>query len=200
MILKRINILIIFFLILNNLFIIKSYCQDIYKVDNLHSFIIFEIKNYAQLGNIVVGRFNKIEGEVIINENDITKSKVNIKIPVDSIDTGWKERDQHLLGPDFFNSKEYPYIYFNSLSINSLAPNEFLITGTLKLLNISKIIKFSVAQITKGKNLFNQDIIVYNFSYSLNRSEFGMDKYLNIVGDKVDLRFYIQLIKNTKDK
>jgi polyisoprenoid-binding protein YceI len=200
MILKRINILIIFFLILNNLFIIKSYCQDIYKVDNFHSFIIFEIKNYAQLGNIVVGRFNKIEGEVIINENDITKSKVNIKIPVDSIDTGWKERDQHLLGPDFFNSKEYPYIYFNSLSINSLAPNEFLITGTLKLLNISKIIKFPVAQITKGKNLFNQDIIVYNFSYSLNRSEFGMDKYLNIVGDKVDLRFYIQLIKDTKDK
>jgi polyisoprenoid-binding protein YceI len=200
MILKRLNILIIFFLILNNLFIIKSYCQDIYKVDNFHSFIIFEIKNYAQLGNIVVGRFNKIEGEVIINENDITKSKVNIKIPVDSIDTGWKERDQHLLGPDFFNSKEYPYIYFNSLSINSLAPNEFLITGTLKLLNISKIIKFPVAQITKGKNLFNQDIIVYNFSYSLNRSEFGMDKYLNIVGDKVDLRFYIQLIKDTKDK
>jgi len=200
MILKRINILIIFFLILNNLFIIKSYCQDIYKVDNFHSFIIFEIKNYAQLGNIVVGRFNKIEGEVIINENDITKSKVNIKIPVDSIDTGWKERDQHLLGPDFFNSKEYPYIYFNSLSMNSLAPNEFLITGTLKLLNISKIIKFSVTQITKGKNLFNQDIIVYNFSYSLNRSEFGMDKYLNIVGDKVDLRFYIQLIKDTKDK
>jgi polyisoprenoid-binding protein YceI len=200
MILKRINILIIFFLILNNLFIIKSYCQDIYKVDNFHSFIIFEIKNYAQLGNIVVGRFNKIEGEVIINENDITKSKVNIKIPVDSIDTGWKERDQHLLGPDFFNSKEYPYIYFNSLSINSLAPNEFLITGTLKLLNTSKIIKFPVAQITKGKNLFNQDIIVYNLSYSLNRSEFGMDKYLNIVGDKVDLRFYIQLIKDTKDK
>jgi polyisoprenoid-binding protein YceI len=200
MILKRINTLIIFFLILNNLFIIKSYCQDIYKVDNLHSFIIFEIKNYAQLGNIVVGRFNKIEGEVIINENDITKSKVNIKIPVDSIDTGWKERDQHLLGPDFFNSKEYPYIYFNSLSMNSLAPNEFLITGTLKLLNISKIIKFPVTQITKGKNLFNQDIIVYNFSYSLNRSEFGMDKYLNIVGDKVDLRFYIQLIKDTKDK
>jgi len=35
----------------------------------------------------VVGRFNKIEGEVIINENDITKSKANIKIPVDSIDT-----------------------------------------------------------------------------------------------------------------
>jgi len=70
----------------------------------------------------------------------------------------------------------------------------------LKLLNISKIIKFPVAQITKGKNLFNQDIIVYNFSYSLNRSEFGMDKYLNIVGDKVDLRFYIQLIKDTKDK
>jgi polyisoprenoid-binding protein YceI len=200
MILKRINILIIFFLILNNLFIIKSYCQDIYKVDNFHSFIIFEIKNYAQLGNIVVGRFNKIEGEVIINEKDITKSKVNIKIPVDSIDTGWKERDQHLLGPDFFNSKEYPYIYFNSSSINSLAPNEFLITGTLKLLNISKIIKFPVAQITKGKNLFNQDIIVYNFSYSINRSEFGMDKYLNIVGDKVDLSFYIQLIKDTKDK
>lgn len=70
----------------------------------------------------------------------------------------------------------------------------------MKLLNISKIIKFPVAQITKGKNLFNQDIIVYNFSYSLNRSEFGMDKYLNIVGDKVDLRFYIQLIKDTKDK
>jgi len=200
MILRKINIFFILFLILSNLFMIKPYSEVIYKVDNFHSFIIFEIKNYAQLGNIVVGRFNKIEGEVIINENDITKSKVNIKIPVDSIDTGWKERDQHLLGPDFFNSKEYPYIYFNSLSINSLAPNEFLVTGTLKLLNNSKIIKFPIVQITKGKNLFNQDIIVYKFSYSLNRSEFGMDKYLNIVGDKVDLEFYIQLIKETKDK
>ncbi|MCX7870139.1 MAG: YceI family protein [bacterium] len=79
-----------------------------YAIDPFHSVVMFEVKNYAQLGNIVVGRFNRIEGIVNINKKDFTKSKANIRIYVDSLDTGWKERDEHLLGPNFFDVKKLP--------------------------------------------------------------------------------------------
>ncbi|MGC8733702.1 MAG: YceI family protein [bacterium] len=105
-----------------------------YSVDPFHSVVMFEIKNYAQLGNIVVGRFNKIECIVNINKKDFTKSNANIKIYVNSLDTGWKERDEHLLGPNFFDVKNYPLITFQSKNIKLLTNNEFILNGDLILL------------------------------------------------------------------
>ncbi|MGC8733703.1 MAG: hypothetical protein ACP5RD_01455 [bacterium] len=50
----------------------------------------------------------------------------------------------------------------------------------------------------------NQDIIIYEFNYSINRSDFGMNKMLDLVGDKVDITAFIQLnkteSKNNKTK
>jgi polyisoprenoid-binding protein YceI len=105
-----------------------------YLVDPFHSVVMFEIKNYVQLGNIVVGRFNKIEGIVNINKKDFTKSNANIKIYVNSLDTGWKERDEHLLGPNFFDVKNYLLITFQSKNIKLLTNNEFILNGDLTLL------------------------------------------------------------------
>ncbi len=166
-----------------------------YTIDAFHSVVMFEVKNYAQLGNIVVGRFNKIEGTVNINKKDFTKSKANIKIYVNSLDTGWKERDEHLLGPNFFDVKNYPLITFESKNIKSLTNNEFILNGDLTLLNTTKNINIIVKELNKGKNFMNNDIIVYEFNYSINRSDFGMNKMLELVGDKVEITAFIQINK-----
>ena len=171
-----------------------------YVIDPFHSSLVFTIKNYAQLGNIVVGKFNKIEGMVLINNKDFSKSKVSIKIDVNSLDTGWEERDKHLLGPQFFNAQKYPFITFESKYVKTLTNNEFLVNGDLTMLNTTKNINIVVKEVNKGKNFMGKDIIVYEFNYSLNRSDFGMNSMLDLVGDKVDITSYIQVNKMENNK
>ncbi|MCS7244066.1 MAG: YceI family protein [Candidatus Calescibacterium sp.] len=174
-----------------------AYSQE-YFLDKTHSTIMFNIKNYAQLGIPTLGRFNTFEGTLNIDHKDFTKSTAKIKIFTNSLDTGDKERDKHLLSQDFFNTNEYPTIEFHSSSITSLLKDnsQFILSGKLKILKTEKEISIYVKKEQEGKNFKNQDIIIYSSQFTINRSEFGMDKYIPLIDNKVDITVYLQFIKS----
>ena len=86
-----------------------------FAVDAMHSSVLFRVSHLK--AGVFWGRFNDIKGTFKIDDNDLTDSFVKVTIPVESVDTNSKDRDKHLLGPDFFNAKEYPTISFESSKI-----------------------------------------------------------------------------------
>ena len=78
---------------------------DTFKIDPVHSSIVFSIK---YLVSDFYGRFNDVSGQVVFDKADPAKSSVELTIPVESIDTHYAKRDQHLKSPDFFNAKQFP--------------------------------------------------------------------------------------------
>jgi len=176
--------------------LIVTYAND-YVLDKVHSSIVFTIKNYAQLGIPTIGRFKDFEGKLYLDKEDFKKSYVNIKINVKSLDTGDEVRDKHLLGEEFFNVEKYPTIEFYSTSITPLLPDnsQFILKGKLKMLDKEKELVTYVKKEQEGKNFRNQDVIVYFTQFSINRSEFSMDKYVPMIDDKVDVNLYLEFIK-----
>src|ERR1700752_921995 len=88
---------------------------DTFKIDPVHSSIIFSIKHLGV--SDFYGRFNDLSGQVALDKADPSKSSVEITIPVESVDTKYPKRDQHLKSPDFFNAKQFPVIVFKSKSV-----------------------------------------------------------------------------------
>ena len=85
---------------------------DSYKVDNVHSTVIFRIKHLDS--SYAYGRFNEVSGTFALEEADPTKGSLDFQVAADSIDTNNAKRDQHLKGPDYFNAKQFPTITFKS--------------------------------------------------------------------------------------
>lgn len=142
-----------------------------YKIDPSHTEIGFQV---THLGIAKVrGRFTEADAKISIHDKDITKSKVEITIPVKSVSTGAAKRDGHLQTPDFFFAEENPNISYKSTKIVKTDEGYDLI-GDLTIRGVTKPISLK-AQI--GEPLatdwgFNKR--AFSLRGQINRFDYGV--------------------------
>jgi len=112
-----------------------------WKPDLAHSGVDFSISHLAI--SKVRGHFNVSGGEVVWDEKDITKSKVNIAIAVDSVDTQNSQRDADLKSEKFFETAKFPSGKFESTSITKTSGG-LTINGNLTVHGITKPVTLTV--------------------------------------------------------
>jgi polyisoprenoid-binding protein YceI len=155
---------------------------DNYAIDPSHSSVYFKI-SHVGLSN-VYGRFNEFSGGFTTDSTDTGKWSFNMTIKAESIDTNNKQRDDHLRSPDFFNVKQFPTMVFKSTSVNPVKGG-WSVTGDLTFHGVTKPVTFTL---TGGKQIeFPKGVQRTGFSteFNLKRSDFGMDKFLDMLGDEV---------------
>jgi len=172
-----------------------SFAADTYEVDPAHSFVIFRCRNLAQAGSVFVyGRFNEIKGRIVVDK-DPAKSSVEITINADSLDTGVPDRDKHLKSPDFLNTRQFPTITFKSRKIEAIGKDRYRVTGDLTLHGVTRPITVTVTKLGEGKNFKGMQVIGFETTFTIKRSQFGMKGLLNVAADDVTLTVAIMGIK-----
>ncbi|MGQ0761000.1 MAG: YceI family protein [Acidobacteriota bacterium] len=106
-----------------------------YRMDVAHSTIGFSIR-HNELA-LVSGRFKDFTGTISYDDKDATKSSVEFKAKVESIDTGVEARDRHLRTADFFEVEKFPEMTFKSTRVERKGKN-LLLHGDLTLKGITK--------------------------------------------------------------
>lgn len=168
---------------------------DTYEVDPAHSFVLFRCRNLAQAGSVFIyGRFTDIKGTIVVDK-DPAKSSVNITINADSLDTGVPDRDKHLKSPDFLNTKQFPTITFKSQRIQAIGKDRYQVTGDLTLHGVTKPITVTVTKVGEGKNFKGMQVIGFETTFTIRRSDFGMKGLMNVAADEVTLTVAIMGIK-----
>jgi polyisoprenoid-binding protein YceI len=168
---------------------------ETYEVDPAHSFVLFRCRNVAQAGAVFVyGRFTDIKGTLIVDK-DPAKSSVTITVNADSLDTGVPDRDKHLKSPDFLNTKQFPTITFKSQRIQAIGKNRYRVTGNLTLHGVTRPITVTVTKVGEGKNFKGMQVIGFETTFVIRRSQFGMKGLMNIAADEVTLTVAIMGIK-----
>jgi polyisoprenoid-binding protein YceI len=154
---------------------------DDYAVDAMHAGVTFKISHVGL--SWTYGRFNDLSGSFTIDES-ADKCSFGLTIKTESVDTGNKKRDEHLRAPDFFNAKQYPTITFKSTAVKAIKGG-YEVTGDLTLHGKTKSVTFSLmggrkAEFPKGvqRTGFSTELV-------LKRSDFGMDKMKEAIGDEV---------------
>lgn len=166
-----------------------------WAVDNSHSSVVFRVK-HANVSNFY-GVFNEISGTVSLDPQAPEKGSVSLVIPVASVDSRDGKRDDHLKGPDFFNSKENPDITFTSTKIAKKG-DALEVTGDLALAGKKKSVTVLVQKTGEGD--FYGPRVGYETTFKIKRSEFGMNYGVakNALGDDVDLMVGLELVKPKK--
>ncbi len=168
---------------------------DIYKVDPLHSSVHFQI-NHLNWSNLF-GRFNKIGGTFIVDEDNPANASVEIVIDAASIDTNFEKRDNDLRSPRFFNVVEFETITFKSTAIDRTGDSTGTATGELTIIGTTRPVSFDFVWHTPSGAPWNKDEIHTGFSAQLaiKRSDYGMTTGIGGIGDDVTLFLEVEAVK-----
>src|SRR5436309_13381560 len=158
-----------------------------YKVDPVHSFVIFRIK-HMDIGH-VYGRFNEPNGTITIDDADPSKSSFTLELQTQKVDTGVQKRDEHLRSPDFFNAKQFPTIKFANKEVKK-TDNGYEATGDLTMHGVTKSITVNLEQTGQGM-MMGKQMIGFETTVDLKRSDFGMKTMIGPAAD--DVRLIISL-------
>ena len=162
-----------------------------YKVDPVHSFVIFRIK-HMDVGH-VYGRFNEPNGTITIDDADPSKSSFTLELQTQKVDTGIAKRDEHLKSPDFFNARQFPTIKFASTSVKK-TDKGYEVTGDLTLHGVTKPITFNIEPTGQGA-MGPKQMIGFEATVEIKRSDFGMKNMIGPAADDVRLIISLEAAK-----
>jgi polyisoprenoid-binding protein YceI len=173
----------------------KTESQDAakaYQIDAVHSSVLFRAKHLGV--TYFYGRFNEFSGNITMDEADVSKSKVEFEVKTASVDTANAKRDQHLRSPDFFNAKQFPVLTFKSTKVSEKAGQENIleVTGDFELHGVKKSITVDVEITGKGKSPQGGELIGFETTFAIKRSEFGMTYGMQGVSDDIRITVSIE--------
>jgi polyisoprenoid-binding protein YceI len=166
---------------------------DSYKIDPVHSMILFKIGHFG-VGNIY-GRFDSFAGDITFDQNDPTKDAVNVEIKTDSVDTNAPARDKDIKSPDFFNAAQFPTATFKGNSFKKIDDKTYEVTGDFTLRGVTKPLTLKVNLIGTGKGPKGETRAGAEATATLKRSDYDVKAFLPAVSDQVELIIAVEGIK-----
>ena len=151
----------------------------------------------------VEGAFKRYRGHVITKNADFSDALIEVVIPVNSIYTGHRDRDNDLLGEDFFHAAQYPEIRFKSQSFEKTGERTYKIIGALTIRGVTRTIEL-LARCTAPRSISGgRTRVDFTAHGSINRYDYGL-RWNEIVGadnllmgKTVEITLNIALIKES---
>jgi polyisoprenoid-binding protein YceI len=183
---------------------IAAAAQTTWDIDGTHSNVGFQIK-HMMVAN-VRGEFGKFTGSAVIDDADVTKSKITATIDAASINTHDEKRDGHLRSPDFFDTAKFPNITFTSKSVKKVA-NGYEIAGDLTMHGVTKPVTLKAGELSNEvKDPWGGTRRALTATTTVSRKDFGiswntaLDNGGVMLGDDVQINLDISLVKKAPSK
>ena len=170
-----------------------------YKIDPRHSSAQFAVTHL--MISTVRGEFHAVNGTVIFDDADVSKSSVNVTIDATTVDTREPDRDKHLRSADFFDVANHPTMTFVSTKVEPAGSDKLKVTGDLSIRGVTKPVVLEVS-VPKApiKDPWGLQRTAVSGSTKINRQEFGVawNKNLDsggvVVGDNVDITLDVEMV------
>ena len=176
-----------------------------WKIDPQHSSAQFAVRHMAL--STVRGAFSKLDGTMLLDDKDITKSSVEVTIDVSTVDTREPDRDKDLRSEHFFDVAHYPSMTFKSKKVEQIAPGKLRVTGDLTIRGITKEVVLDVEGPTAPvKDPWGNQRLAVTATTKVNRQDFGvkwnatLDGGGVVVGDDVNITIDVEMIHRDAPK
>ena len=141
-----------------------------WEIDAIHSHVSFAVRHL--MVSTVRGRFNRMRGQIHIDESQPAKSWVEAEVDAATIDTQNDQRDAHLRSADFFEVDTYPTITFKSTKVEAVSGQEYRVTGDFTMHGVTKSVTFDVEY--GGQSNMGGPRVGLTAKTKINRKDFGL--------------------------
>ena len=176
-----------------------------WQIDRNHSAAQFAVRHLGL--STVRGAFTKVSGTVQLDDQDITKSTVDVTIDASSVDTRVPDRDKDLRSDHFFDVAKYPTLTFKSKKVEQAGAGKLRVIGDLTIHGTTKEVALEVEGPTPAvKDPWGNQRAGVTATTKINRQDFGvkwnatMDNGGVVVGDDVAITLDVEMIQKAPAK
>jgi polyisoprenoid-binding protein YceI len=134
-------------------------------------------------GDKVNGSLGGFRATISFNPEEPERAEISGSVDANTMQTGIKGRDKHLISEDFFHAEKYPKMRFTASSVEK-ADGFYLVKGKLTIKDVSRDERFKL-YIKEGKMLLKA---------SINSADYGIMAKKNRDDSKVDITIEIPLL------
>lgn len=173
-----------------------AHAADRYKIDPAHTSLTFSVRHMGI--NNVKGHFDEFAGTVVVDNGEIREAEGTIQVK--SINTGVKQRDDHLRTPDFFDAASFRVITFKTKGVEKSGAQTVLIAD-FTMRGITKELRLPVKLSGPIKDPQGNIRIGLEAKTNLNRKDYGinysgaLESGTAMVGEDVSLEINAEAIK-----
>lgn len=135
------------------------------------------------------GVFKTFKGTMKFDANDLGNSKFDLKVDVNSINTGNGMQNKKALTSEWFDATKYPQITFISSKFEKAGNDLYNVTGTLKMKGTSKTYKIPFEFKENGGSG------KFTGKFNVKRSDFKIGKPGGNVPDVMKIEFSVPVTK-----
>jgi len=164
----------------------KAVKAGTYKVETSHTQVGFTLSHFG-FSNYS-GVFSGASGTLTLDPGTVSVSKLEVTIPVASVETTSGKLDDELKSAQWFDATKYPNATFSSTKITRTGARTATIAGDLTLHGVTKPVVLKAHLVGSGVNPIDKAYTVgFEASGVIQRSAFGVTQYVPLVGDDVTL-------------
>ena len=164
--------------------------RRVWRFDPAYSTVEFAVRN---LWYNVKGRFNVLEGAIVLDEDDVRRSSVTATIKANSIETGNKRRDAHLRSADFLDAEKFPDIEFKSERIERGRDRDSLELDGILIVKDKRVpVSLAVNEMDRSRSPKGEEFIYYSATAELDRFACGISYWRGMIGRKLTVTINVQ--------
>jgi polyisoprenoid-binding protein YceI len=171
--------------------------------DPPHTAIRFIAKHVGMA--YVHGRFERFEGGIQVTQ-EVSDSRVHVRIDASSITTGNNTRDTHLRSADFLDVDHFPYIDFRSTRFAYRGGSKWSLLGTLTMHGVSRSVSLDTTYLGMVNGGYGEELRCAALARTeLHREDYTLNwrsmlaRGIAVVGPTVQLELDIQAMYRTHD-
>ena len=176
-----------------------------WQIDPQHSSAQFAVRHLGL--STVRGAFSKLSGTMQLDDQDVTKSTIEVSIDVNTVDTREPDRDKELRSQHFFDVARFPTMTFKSKKVEQVAPGKLRVTGDLTMHGRTREVVLDVDGLTApAKDPWGNQRIAASATTKINRQDYGvkwnakLDNGGAVVGDDVNITIDVEMIQKSAAK
>jgi polyisoprenoid-binding protein YceI len=149
-----------------------SFCGENYRIEPGQSAVNFSVRHMVL--TTVHGKFTDFSGILELEDNDLSKSSVSVRINAASITTENAARDKDLRSANFLDTEKYPEITFVSHRV--VKQNDgYLLVGDLNMHGLSREVSIPFTFNGRVKDLAGKMRVGFEGHVTINRKDWGIN-------------------------
>ncbi len=158
-----------------------------YKLDPNHTNVLASWSHFGYSNPFA--NFGDVDGTLVYDAEDLSKSSVEVTLPLSGLN-GFSDRfNDHLRSDDFFDAEKFPVVTFKSTKVEAAGNGRLKITGDLTIKGITKpVVLDAILNKAAPHPMTKAQAIGFDATATIKRSDFGVGAYAPNVGDTVTLR------------
>jgi polyisoprenoid-binding protein YceI len=172
---------------------------DAWRLDPVHTRVLFKV-DHAGFSK-ALGLLPDVQGELRFDPADWASARLEVRIPLARLQIGddaWRDK---LLTRSFFDAANFPEARFVSTRVEPVDAESARVFGQLTLRGVAHEVVLDVRLNKLARHpLTFRRTAGFSASAELDRRDFGMDAWPNVIGRKVQLEIQAEATRTRNDQ